>query len=102
MLQPSDLHFYTQEFERTSDTRRPGPSRQLDVYRKKLEYDRLPFQRLDGLNQPIRFDRIRLHLSNTLVRIAAIIRPSDDRQWGSDTSHGQPRTGAPFIFSSRN
>jgi hypothetical protein len=107
MMQHNELHVFTQALERTSALREPGPSRQLDVYRKKLEYDRLRQGNLAapglfGDIQPVRFDRIRRQLSNTLVRIADAIRPVDGAPWGTETNPRQSGTGAPFIFSSRN
>jgi hypothetical protein len=104
-MQHNELHVFTQALERTPAIRRPGPSRQLDVYRKKLEYDRLRQGHLAapgwyGDTQPVRFDRIRRQLSNTLVRVADAIRPVDGAPWSTETN--PRRTGAPFIFSSRN
>jgi hypothetical protein len=81
----------------------PGPPSRLDVYQRKLEHDKMYLQsyelellsqasvntrdaqqraELDILhaNDSTRVDRIRLHVSNLLIRIANSIRPSDARR----------------------
>ena len=86
MVQPNEMLFHISDLTQNSDFRLPGPSRQLDVQRKKLEYDKLQLQQSIELSPardrlPTRFDRVRLRLSNTLMTIASVIRPSERRHW---------------------
>jgi hypothetical protein len=86
MLSANETHLLLSDYqsEMTSELRQPGPARQLDVQRKRLEYDKMQRQGLIGPDvvhdsQPARLDRIRLHLSNALFSLAASIRPSGHR-----------------------
>jgi hypothetical protein len=83
--------------------RRPGPPSRLDVHQRKLEHDKMylhsfeleqlsqaPLNTRDAqqraeleilrANHATRVDRIRLHASDSLIRIANSIRPSDARR----------------------
>jgi hypothetical protein len=83
--------------------RRPGPPSRLDVHQRKLEHDKMYLHsfEVEMLSQPrldiraaqqraeldilrsnraTRIDRIRLQVSNSLMKIANSIRPSDARR----------------------